>query len=245
MKTRSDTALSTAAPNRPTLLNHARTWRRGRRVSTAPLWPWGSGFAIGIRLLLGGIDQFFQIAPEDLILGVLDVVEIVFSYGKDEDANGGERHAEAGDNGNPWQFHRASSIPTMRGRRAIAACCASKEIVAPLSTPTSALCASAHTPWAGHQPWRVHARALARATFTPVGPATASTTSRTEAVRCNSSNSKPPVLPRWEITRPARVRFCRALHRNCSGHSAAADSSERLTRAPGGRPARWIITRTA
>src|ERR1039458_2491696 len=113
MKTRLDTALSTAAPNRPTLVSHARTWRRGGWVSTAPVRPWGSGFAIGIRLLLGGIDQFFQIAPEDLILGVFDVVEIVFLYGKDEDANGGERHAEAGDNGNPCQFHRASSIPTM------------------------------------------------------------------------------------------------------------------------------------
>src|ERR1035438_3306093 len=227
-----------------------------------------AAITLGIALLLGGI-QIFQIAPEDLILGVFDVVKAVFLYGKDEDAHGGQRHREAGQDGNPGQFHRASSIPTMVGRREIATCCARKEMVAPLSTSTSAPCASAQTPWAGHQAWRgqawalgrkktnkmvtplststsapcasaqtpwarhqawrVQAWSLVRHTLSRMGPSTASTTSRTDAVRCNSSNSNPPVLPRWEITRPARVRFCSTLHRNCSGHSAIADSSERLS----------------
>src|ERR1019366_3257775 len=235
MKTRFETAESTAETNRPTLVSHARTRRRGTGSSAL-----AAAITLGITLLLGGI-QLFQIAPEDLVLGVFDVVKIVLLYRKDEDAHGGQRHREAGQNGNPGQFHRASSIPTMVGRRAMAACCAKNEMVAPFSTSTSALCASAQTPCAGHQPWRVHAWSLVRHTLSRMGPSTASTTSRTDAVRCISSNSNPPVLPRWEITRPARVRFCRTLHRNCSGHSAIADNSERLTRAPGGRPARRII----
>src|ERR1035441_5768566 len=82
-----------------------------------------AAIALGIALLLGRI-QIFQIAPEDLILGVFDVVKAVFLYGKDEDAHGGQRHREAGQDGNPGQFHRASSIPTMVGRREIATCCA-------------------------------------------------------------------------------------------------------------------------
>src|ERR1035438_8184825 len=186
MKTRLETAESTAEPNRPTLVSHARTRRRGIGASV---------LAAAITFLLGGI-QIFQIAPEDLVLGVFDVVKIVLLDGEDEDAHGGQRHREAGQNGNPGQFHRASSIPTMVGRREIATCCARKLMVAPFSTSVSALCASAQTPWAGHQLWRVHAWSLVRHTLSRMGPSTASTTSRTGAVRCTPSNSSPPVLPR-------------------------------------------------
>src|ERR1035438_3358026 len=229
MNTRLLTALSTAEPNRPTLVSHASTFRRGIGASV---------LAVAIRLLLGGIHQIFQIAPEDLILGVFDVVKIVFFYSKDENAHRGQRHRQAADDGNPGQFHRVSSIDTITGRREMAACWARNVMVAPLNTSTSADCASAHTPCAGHHPWRVHAWSLVRHRLSRIGPSTASITSSTLAVRCNSSSSKPPVLPRREITRPARVRFCSTLQRNCSGHSAATDSSERLTRAPGGSPAR-------
>src|ERR1035441_7057747 len=126
MKTRLLTAESTAEPNRPTLVSHASTFRRGIGASV---------LATAITLLLG-IHQLFQIAPEDLILGVFEVVKIVLFYGKDKDAHRGQRHREAAQNGNPGQFHRASSIPTMMGRRAMAACCARNEMVAPLSTST-------------------------------------------------------------------------------------------------------------
>src|ERR1039457_3091402 len=98
MNTRLDTALSTAEPNRPTLVSHASTLRRGMCCSSAAVWLWRSGLAtgiaLGITLLLGGIDQLFQIAPENLVLGLFDVVEIVFLDGEDKDAHGGERHAD-------------------------------------------------------------------------------------------------------------------------------------------------------
>src|ERR1039457_651661 len=108
MNTRLLTALSTAEPNRPTLVSHASTFRRGIGASV---------LAVAITLLLGGIHQIFQIAPEDLILGVFDIVEVVFFDGKYENADGGESHAEAGENGNPGQFHRASSMLTIAGFR--------------------------------------------------------------------------------------------------------------------------------
>src|SRR5260370_3277352 len=153
MKTRLDTAESTAEQNRPTLVSHARTRRRGMCGSTAAVWLWDWLLATGIiTLLLGGIDELFQIAPEDLIFGVLDVVEIVFFDGKDKDANGGQRHADAGQNGNPGQIHRVSWIATTRGWRASAVCCARSETLASFSTFTMAACASAQTQWAGHQP---------------------------------------------------------------------------------------------
>jgi hypothetical protein len=58
--------------------------------STAAVWLSGWVLATGIiTLLLGGVYELFQIAPEDLILGVFDVMEIVFLDGKDKDADGG------------------------------------------------------------------------------------------------------------------------------------------------------------
>src|ERR1035438_4933680 len=104
MKTRLDTAESAAEPNRPTLVSHARTRRRGMCGSSVAVWLWGLLLATGITLLLGGIHQLFQIAPEDLIFGVFDVVEIIFLDGKDENADGGQSHTEAGENGNPGQL---------------------------------------------------------------------------------------------------------------------------------------------
>src|SRR5260370_30180926 len=155
MKTRLDTAESPAEPNRPTLVSHARTRRRGMCGSTAAVWLSGWVLAMGIiTLLLGGIDELFQIAPEDLILGAFYVAEIVFLDGKDEDADGGQRHTDAGENGDPGQLHRVSWMPTTIGRRALAACWARSEILASFSTFNMAAAASAQPHWAGHQPWR-------------------------------------------------------------------------------------------
>src|ERR1035438_182818 len=93
MKTRLETAESTTEPNRPTLVSHARTRRRGIGASV---------LAAATTFLLGGI-QVFEIAPEDPVLGVFDVVKIVFFYSKDKDAHRGQSHREAGQNGNPGQ----------------------------------------------------------------------------------------------------------------------------------------------
>ena len=51
-------------------------------------------------------------------------------------------------------------------------------------------------------------------------------------------NSKPPVLPRYEVISPALVRLCRTLERNCSGQSTAAARPARLARVPGAAAAR-------
>src|SRR5260370_29683748 len=142
MKTRLDTAESTAEVNRPMLVSEARTRRRGMCGSTAAVWLSGWVLATGIiTVLLGGIDELFQIAPEDLIFGVFDVVEIVFFDGKDKDANGGQRHADAGQNGDPGQIHRVSWMATTTGRRAWAAWSARSVTVAPFSTLTIPACA--------------------------------------------------------------------------------------------------------
>ena len=137
MKTRLETAESTAEPNRPTLVSHASTRRRGicgsafRGVAMGSDWPLALRFSLGVTT---GFDQFFQIAPEDLVLGVFEVVKVVFLDGKNEDAHGGDRHAEAGEDGDPGQFHRTSSIPKTTGRRAAAACSARLEMLASWST---------------------------------------------------------------------------------------------------------------
>src|SRR5260370_14990471 len=152
MKTRLDAAESTAEPNRPTLVSHARTRRRGMCGSTAAVWLWESVLATGIiTLLLGGIDELFQIAPEDLILGVFYVVEIVFLDGKDKDADGGERHTDAGQNGDPGQLHRVSWMATTTGRRALRACSARSDALPSFSTFTMPAVGSAQSWWAGHR----------------------------------------------------------------------------------------------
>src|SRR3954451_11263519 len=135
MKTRFDTAESTAEPNRPTLVSHARTRRRGICKSSSAVCIIGFRVATGmIALLLGsidtGVDQIFEVAPEDLVLGVFEVMKVVFFHRKNEDAHGGDCHAEAGEDGDPGQFHRTSSIPKTTGRRATAAWLARLEMLA-------------------------------------------------------------------------------------------------------------------
>src|SRR4051794_3440370 len=109
MKTRLDTAESTAAPNRPTLLSHARRRRRGAFTSVS-VWLLGSVLATDITgFLLGGIHHLFQVAPEDLVLGVFNVVEIIFLDREHKDEHGGHRHTKTGHDGDPRQFH--TSVP--------------------------------------------------------------------------------------------------------------------------------------
>ena len=108
----------------------------------------------------------------------------------------------------------------------------------PCKTPSMASCASAQTPCAGHASWRPQAWSEVRHRLRRTGPSMACTTFSIDAPRLASGSSKPPVLPRCEITNPARVRLCSTFERNCSGHSAARASSPRLARVPGGSPAK-------
>ena len=97
-----------------------------------------------------------------------------------------------------------------------------------------ARCASAQTGCAGHEPSLLQASPEVRQRFKRIGPSMASTTSRSVTSCRETGSSNPPVFPRWDTTRPARVRLCRTFDRNCSGHSAASAKSARLARKAAG-----------
>src|SRR5689334_18452304 len=70
MKTRLETALKIAEPNSPTLLSQMRNRRRPAGSST--FWVLACMFVL------------VQIAPENLVFGVLDVLEIISFDGKNK-----------------------------------------------------------------------------------------------------------------------------------------------------------------
>src|SRR5262245_45683244 len=99
-KMTSETAARSAEPASPTLESHARIRCRGIEDSSVECL----GTA-GILLLLGGIHQFLQIAPEDLVLGILQIPEIVSLDGEHEDREGRQTHDQARRHRHPGQFH--------------------------------------------------------------------------------------------------------------------------------------------
>src|SRR5215831_8411045 len=95
----SDTAASTAEPARPTLDSQAS--RRRRAIcSSGGMGSMCALAAVAMVLFL------LQIAPEDLILRVLDVVEIIALHREDEDTHRAQPHYDAGGHRQPGQFHR-------------------------------------------------------------------------------------------------------------------------------------------
>jgi hypothetical protein len=80
-------ALTTADPKRAALLNQVKKERR---------LVFGSLAFVLIRFLLRGqVYEFFDVLPEDVILGFFEVGEVVTLDGKDEKTSSSETHEKA------------------------------------------------------------------------------------------------------------------------------------------------------